>query len=1252
MADIDYDILAEKLSVAIVKAMSTESEAKVKAEQLAQENKQRAEAVKEYFKLNKALKDQSSKLSALERVLLNQRASFNNVEKVVEDLTREIERDEEALKGFGDTIDESTRAAQQFELQQKIAQREQEIATAKAANFSIAISNASLGAIKFATDLTTNVAQAGAGLARSLQRGGSGIEASTGVLKAGVDVVNSGAQGLSGALTGAGAAAMAAGGKLKWFGVALTGLGTALGFVSNAAAETAKFGLELLKDEIQKTIDAYNSAAMAGAIFVNGATDLRNAAGEAGISVVTLSNIIKNNADAMYYSGMNIGLATKKISSAFAAGGDSFKKTLFNLGYSAEEQGALVAESMKYLSVAGVNIRNLTGGDVANATREYAVNLKAIAAITGDDAKKRMEQAREASANAAVQAKLAQMDPKMRDQFMKDLAVVPPALRNAVLQQRVLGTVTDRNANILMAMIPGMDAGVRGMSESLGQGAAVMGQYREAMAQNVQEAHARGDTEALGIVSLVGLTGAAADASNTLSTLTLEFQKGSKQAGDTAESMSTIEKMAKTIDPLTTSMSELQIQSGKLAAELEKVVTEFLPQFGTVLSAVNEQMISMIREAGEYIKKLKAEQDGKAGGPQPPEKEDTSFFRAPTKNELRAVTGLLGGIAGAGGASLIAPGPGTYAGAAGGAYMGQEVGSFLAELFKLKGSESRDKDKAAGKPDTSMVDTIKGWFNSNTAKNARGGITQAGKLNIAGEAGPEAIVPLESGAIPVTIDMLQAGDTGDAEPQLITPEEISNLYAKFAVSVSDLSNSLKLTDNLTEKLHSNLTNSSENIVNTTIQAADELHSSFVNELGAFTKAVGNENELYGSFISELNSFTKAVGNANDMLLNNFSSTEDYIESILQKFTSEVKKSSSIDTPSATRQPKLSIEVENKDNAEESFDVEDFVNRLAIINEKQRIELVTAIKDLTGNNDRIPVTDAVEYKKIIDGASTNFLKNLTGTEDYVDSITQKFVTDANREFLNTLSGIESSISDIASKMNEDSNRSFERNLSQAGNYFVGLTQQFVGEANNLVKNITGTETNVGTTVQKFLSDASNNFTDGLSSAKNFIGGLVKSIGDIGIVKQVIGDKNQTNTATDRRDTEAVPASTSMLLPGRPEKLGEVLSSYFDLKVNEIRPDREMVSELKDEMSTKLTELTTEIKNNLTQSKDRANESTNQFGRSETSIIAESLNASSRDLKETIMLQNKLLEENIQLSRELISVANDTRNYSQAIANNTL
>jgi hypothetical protein len=97
---------------------------------------------------------------------------------------------------------------------------------------------------------------------------------------------------------------------------------------------------------------------------------------------------------------------------------------------------------------------------------------------------------------------------------------------------------------------------------------------------------------------------------------------------------------------------------------------------------------------------------------------------------------------------------------------------------------------------------------------------------------------------------------------------------------------------------------------------------------------------------------------------------------------------------------------------------------------------------------------------------------------------------------------------------------------------------------------------------------------------------------------------------------------------------------------------MMSDLKDELGTRLTELATEIRNNSTESKNRLNENTNQFGRSDYSVISDSLNASSKDLKDTIMLQNKLLEENIQLSRELISVANDTRNYSQAIAQNTL
>jgi hypothetical protein len=974
---------------------------------------------------------------------------------------------------------------------------------------------------------------------------------------------------------------------------------------------------------------------MAGALFANGATDLRNAAAQAGLSVATLSNIIKNNSDSMYYSGMNIGQASKKISSAFAAGGDSFKKTLFNLGYSAEEQGALVAESMKYMSVAGMNVKNMSGGDVANATREYAINLKSIAAITGDDAKKRMEQAREASANAAVQFKLSQMDPAARKQFEADLATIPKELQTAALQMFAGLPVVDRAANVMFSMIPGLEQNFNGMVNSLGKGQAAMGQYREAVAENVRAAHASGQTQAIGMAGLAGIPGVAGDVSKAMGTLTLDLQRGAKQTGDTADALATLERMANTVDPLTKSMSLLQIQTEELKSQLENVVMNILPQFGDVLAMVNEQMIKMLQEADAYIKTLQGKDT--VGGDKPKPEADAmgKIGEAADKGSIYGAIagGIIGAIKGAFFGTAVGP-LGTIGGALGGAATGAATGygvggATYGVVEAIKQLFVSRESKAAGKSESSVMDSIMGWFNSNTAKNARGGITQAGKLNIAGEAGPEAIVPLESGAIPVSIRMLQNGDTGGADRQSITPEEIANLYGKFAVSVSDLSSSLKLTDTVSEKLYSSLTDSSEGIVNTTIQAAQDLHNSFVGELSLFTKAVGT---------------------TNDMLLKNFSGTEEYVNSILQKFNTEARKDFSADTPTA-RQQKLSIEVDNKDNANESFDVEGFVNRLAIINEKQRIELVSAIKDLTGS-DRVYATDAAEYKKIIDDAGANFLRNLAGTEDYVDSITQKFVTDSNRESLNTISGMESSIGDIARKMTDESNGSFERNLSQSGDYFAGLTRQFVGQADNLIKNLTGTETNVGTTVQKFLSDASNSFIDGLSSTKNFVGGLVQSIGDIGVIKQIVNSQTNDNAAIVRKEAEAAPATANLMSTNRPDRLGEVLSSYFELKVNEIRPDREMMSDLKDELGTRLTELATEIRNNSTESKNRLNENTNQFGRSDYSVISDSLNASSKDLKDTIMLQNKLLEENIQLSRELISVANDTRNYSQAIAQNTL
>lgn len=452
-----------------------------------------------------------------------------------------------------------------------------------------ALAGASLGAIGKVGSSVKNILS-------DIQNGGSGASIATAGMTAAVDLSASALQGASSGMTALGGAMK---GKL---GVGLTVAGSALGLFTSAVSAAAKATIEVLSKQVTSLTEGFMTATSAGATFAGGATEMLEASTSAGVGIKTFGDMVKNNTETMYKSGLTVGQASKTMAKTFNAGGSAFKDQLFGLGYNMEQQGALVAETMQYLTLAGKNVRNMTGGEIANATRDYAVNLKTIAAITGEDAKKRMDQAREASANAAVQAKLARMSEDEREKFTAGLAAVPKELQNAVLQQRILGQVVDKNAAIMMSQVPGLAAGVESMASNLQNGAEAVGRDREKIAGLLKDAMTDGSAlSTMGITAMVGISGPAADAANGLAKLSLELQSGANVKGSVDQAVAELTRVLAGEDGLTKQLSSMQSQGHAFASQLDSITKDVLPDYTRLMVATNEKMKEMLGDAGKAI---------------------------------------------------------------------------------------------------------------------------------------------------------------------------------------------------------------------------------------------------------------------------------------------------------------------------------------------------------------------------------------------------------------------------------------------------------------------------------------------------------------------------------------------------------------------------------------------------------------------------------------------------------------------------
>ena len=269
---------------------------------------------------------------------------------------------------------------------------------------------------KATSEMLGRAAQGIGQFVKNLQGDSSGTQLATDIMTAGIDIAGSAAKGVGKTLNAFGDAAMAAGVATEGLGFIVGGaakiLGTALDAGSEAMTKLAKFGVEILSKEVEKTYKSFNQMSASGALFTDGMTGMRNAAGDAGLTVEQMSNVVKASSEKIAAAGLGMTEGTKMIGRVGKALKDSgAQEQLMKLGYGIEEQSTLIADVTKQMRITG---KTITDKEVQGATQKYAENLRLIASITGEDAKKKMAVAEEASKELAFRQELAKKSPEQQ----------------------------------------------------------------------------------------------------------------------------------------------------------------------------------------------------------------------------------------------------------------------------------------------------------------------------------------------------------------------------------------------------------------------------------------------------------------------------------------------------------------------------------------------------------------------------------------------------------------------------------------------------------------------------------------------------------------------------------------------------------------------------------------------------------------------------------------------------------------------
>jgi hypothetical protein len=382
--------------------------------------------------------------------------SSQEARESLSNMNRSIDEIDDVLRTHKNNLTDSQKKqleANKQEMQRRVASSESVSA------YTSALGSAFAGAAKTLVSTVTNIASTIAG-------GGSGFAIAGSIAEAQIDITNQANQGLASAAQTSGAAMMGMGGRAKAAGMGLMALGTVAGFASDALSTFAKAGVKIMIAEGEKVINTYKNMANNGVIFGNGLQGMGEATRGTKLRLEDMAEVVSQNREAFGRAGIGMTEATKRVGAvAKAMATSKVDRELLALGYSYKDQAAMSAETLATMRMARGGA-NVTNQQVAEATKKYAENLTLIASITGEDIKAKQAKIADENANLAMEAKIAEMDPKQATEFRASLAAMTETQRKAVRDQMIFGTIRDKDAALLMATNSGFRKSVGEITEA------------------------------------------------------------------------------------------------------------------------------------------------------------------------------------------------------------------------------------------------------------------------------------------------------------------------------------------------------------------------------------------------------------------------------------------------------------------------------------------------------------------------------------------------------------------------------------------------------------------------------------------------------------------------------------------------------------------------------------------------------------------------------------------------------------------
>lgn len=509
-------------------------------------------------------------------------AGMEKYKAQLEDLDR-------ALQELEDTTDQAAGGARRREIQDQRDAMANKIAMAE---FNARLLNTGkVLAVNLADTVTKTTGQ----FVRGLQGNASATDLSNTLMNGAVDAASAGVNAMGSAVSGAGTVLQSSTNpKLKMLGAVSSVAGEAIGAMGNSASKLAKFGIEVLSKEVERTVKAYNESSAAGAMFADGMTGMRNAAKDAGLTTEQFSGVVKQNSEALAASGMGVTEGAKQMGRV----GKQIRESgvgdqLLKLGYSFEEQAELAATT-------AAAMRRSTGGkasdqQIAEQTSKYAENLRTIAAITGEDAKRKVEEVKQQNQILAFQQSLAKKTPEQRAQIDAAMKTMTEAERKNFRDRAVLGTVINKEGAILEATVSGQREKAEAAYKLYEQNeltaqknADLNAQYSDQIKDSIMSNESLGVASyaAGGVLQQVGKD--MLDSVNQAVTYTADAVKAGKEV---------VDKQKATNDELTNSVTDAAKAAQQLKVDIQDLLLPTIKDFAKVSGEILKSMREMVGSA-------------------------------------------------------------------------------------------------------------------------------------------------------------------------------------------------------------------------------------------------------------------------------------------------------------------------------------------------------------------------------------------------------------------------------------------------------------------------------------------------------------------------------------------------------------------------------------------------------------------------------------------------------------------------------